>query len=412
MKGIMFDLKMSKVLLSKLSLGGNNSMLVYRRDWPEPVICYQNQVLVKTRLGGICGTDLHMSALDISSFASILGGPEKTFPMGHELVGEVLQVGEEASSLQAGDRVVYLPGAHCEAYGFKPCPSCRRGNLESCLSLAGEGDGTGLEAGYGGRGRFGGFGGGGYCESLVGFEKQFFRVPAGMPDEIAVLTEPLAVGVHAVARHLPSRGKNVVVIGAGIIGLMVVAALRSLAPPCRLFTIARYPFQRDAAQRLGFDEVIIAHNPGPLYEKVAQWSGGRLFKPVLGRSAIFGNAGPDLIFDCVGTERTIDDALHLIQSNGKIVVLGQSYTRTKTVDWSIQTYKEIEIAGSFMYGIETIQGSKRHAFEIAIDVMHHNHALFEGLVTHTFRIDDYKDALNTVRRKSRSRAVKVAFDYR
>jgi len=412
MKGILFDFNMAKVILSKIHLGGKNPIIRYRSDWPNPVLRYPNQVLVKTRLGGICVSDLHLLDLDVSYFASIIANPEKRFPMGHEVVGEVIQVGEEVLSLKAGDRVVYLPGAFCEAYGFKSCTSCRMGNMESCYSLAGVGDGSELESLYGGRGRFGGFGGGGYCESLVGFEKQFFKVPEDLSDEQAVLAEPLAVAIHAVSRHMPSDRENVVLIGAGIIGLMVITAIRMLGLKCRLLAVARHSFQREAAERLGTDEVIIESDRDQLYNRIARLTGASLFKPILGRGAVFGNSGPDILYDCVGTEVTIDDALHLIRSNGKIVILGQSYTQTKKVDWSIQTYKEIEISGAFMYGIENINGKRAHAFEFALDFLKHDPERFRGLVTHFFRIDDYKTAIETVRNKARSGVIKAAFDFR
>jgi len=412
MKGIKLDIKTGKIILRKMRLSGRTSLAVYRDDWPAPSIEHPTQVKVKTRLGGICHTDLSMASADISIFASILGGPERPMPMGHEVVGEVVEIGSGVSSLSAGDRVAYFPAATCEAYGFALCKSCRSGNLESCYAMAGVGDGSDREAAFGGRGKFGGAGGGGFAEYLVGFEKQFFKVPQKVPDEAAVLTEPFSVGIHAAARHKPGKGQTALVIGGGIIGLMVVTALRALGSRCRIIALVRYPFQEQAARRLGVDETHMGRGGERLYGEIADMTGGTLFKPIIGKRAVFGNEGPDVIFDCVGTEESIDDALHLVRSNGKIVIVGMSYTKTKKVDWSIQTYKEIEIVGSMMYGIEPHNGKMVHVFELALAHLKKNPALFKGLVTHCYRVDEYRKAFDTLFHKGASKAIKVAFDYR
>jgi threonine dehydrogenase-like Zn-dependent dehydrogenase len=412
MKGIMFDFKMSKVLLMQLHLLGQYSLLKYKADWPEPEMRYPNQVLVRTLLGGICATDLHMASLNISPFASIIDNPEKLSPMGHEMVGEVVDTGEEVDRFRKGDRVVYYPAYSCEILGFEPCASCRNGNLENCYTLAGVGDGSEREKQYGGEGQFGGWGGGGFCEYVRGFEKQFFKVPQAVPDDAAVLVEPFSVALHAVVRNLPGKDQTVVVTGAGTIGLMTVAALRALAPRCRIIVLARYPFQASAAENLGADETVVEHDRKMLYRRVAELTNGRLFKPIMGKEAVFGDSGPDVIFDSVGSESSLDDGLHLIRSNGKIVIIGQAYAKTKKIDWSIQTWKEIEIVGSLMYGMEHYKNKTMHCFELALQLMQKNPDMFEGIVTHTFPIDDYRNALNTARVKKKSHAIKAAFDYR
>jgi threonine dehydrogenase-like Zn-dependent dehydrogenase len=416
MKGLKYDVKIGKLVLKKMHLTGKYGMLLYKTDWPEPSIKYPNQVKVRTRLGGICGSDLDMIGLHISLFASILANRENPFPMGHELVGEVSEVGKKVSGVKAGDRVVYCPGVSCKAYGFKACRSCQQGNFESCYSLAGMGNGTRLEKRYGGRGGFGGLGGGSHCEHMVGFEPQFFKVHPEIPDEAAVLAEPFAVGIHAAARNMPPASKKVVVMGAGIVGLMVVAALRALGARCRIVTAARYPFQADAALALGSNEAVVEKKRDAFYEKIADITGGTLFKPIIGKRGVFGGSGPDVIFDCVGTEESIEDSLHLVRSNGKIVMVGESYSRTKKVDWALQAYKEIEVAGAFMYGMEPYKGKKRHAFDLALHFLkryaEHDPERFSGLVTHTFRIDEYRKAFESARHKGPNRAVKIAFDFR
>ena len=119
-----------------------------------------------------------------------------------------------------------------------------------------------------------------------------------------------------------------------------------------------------------------------------------------------------MIFDSVASENSMDDALHLIRSNGKIIVVGLGYTKTKKIDWSIQVYKEVEIIGALAYGMETYEGKRVHAFELALLLMQRNHGLFKDLLTHTFPIQDYKAALSCAKHKGTNQAVKVAFDFR
>jgi threonine dehydrogenase-like Zn-dependent dehydrogenase len=412
MKGIMFDVKMGKFLLVKMHLAPKYIMIRYRTDWPVPEIRYPNQVQVKPILGGICGTDLHMISLQISLFASIFANPQNPFPQGHELVGEVTDAGGDVIGVQVGDRVVFFSFPSCEALGFQLCPSCRSGNFQSCYCLAGVGDGTDLEKQYGGEGRFGGVGGGGFCEYMTGFEKQFFKVPANVPDDAAVLVEPFSVAIHAVARNMPSDDQTVVVMGSGTIGLMVVAALRSLGSGCRIVAIARYPFQASAAQKLGADDTTIEHKRDTLYKKVTEITGGKLFKPIMGRQGVFGGEGPDILYDSVATETSLDDALHLIRSNGKIVIIGQGYTVTKKIDWSIQTFKEIEIIGTLGYGMEPYRGKTVHCYDLALRFLQKNPDMFKGIVTHTFPIDEYRSAFSCARNKKKTHAIKTAFKYR
>jgi threonine dehydrogenase-like Zn-dependent dehydrogenase len=284
--------------------------------------------------------------------------------------------------------------------------------MESCYVLAGVGDGTEREKQLGGSGSFGGFGGGGYCECTLGFEKQFFKVPDDVSDEKAVLTEPFSVALHAVVRNLPTDTDSVIVMGAGTIGLMVIAAIRALDSKCRIISIARYPFQAEASRKLGADEVISIRDKKSLYENIVKITGGRLFKPLIGKPGVFGNAGPDMIFDCVATEDSLDDSLHLVRSNGKIIILGQGYSVTKKVDWSIQVLKEIDISGSVIYGMERYKGKTLHCFELALLMMKKNPELFDGLLTHKYKIDDYRTALNLARNKGKNRVIKAAFDFR
>jgi threonine dehydrogenase-like Zn-dependent dehydrogenase len=214
---------------------------------------------------------------------------------------------------------------------------------------------------------------------------------------------------HAVSRNLPGNGQKVVVLGAGIIGLLVIAALRLLGFSGTEVSVARYPFQEVKAIQLGADVVVRDPVRDSLYERVAESTGGTLFKPIVGKRVVFGNNGADLIFDCVGAEETFDDSLHLVRSNGKIVVVGQSYAKTRRVDWAAQLFKEVKVVGASLYGIETYGGRPIHAFELALKLFKENPGPLSDLLTHTFTIEDYRITFACTLNKGKNRSIKTAF---
>ena len=412
MKAIMYNLKMSKVIRKKIHLAGKYSMIKYRSDWPRPEIQHPRQVIVRPKIAGICASDLHQINLgNISYAASILARKDSPFPIGHEVIGVVEEVGDEVDSLKVGDRVTHSPVTSCACYGFDLCESCRAGRPETCQAIAGIGDGTKLEEEYGGRLQFGGFGSGGFSELFVSYAGQFHKVPVEIPDDVAILSEPLAVALHAVKRKEPNDTDTILVIGAGIIGLMVVRAIRWINSKCKVIVLARYPFQGEAAKKLGADVVITERDRNSLYQKVSEITGGNLLKPVMGSNIIYGGSGPDIIYDSVGRDSTLDDALHLVKSNGTIVMVGMDFSVTKKTDWALAIYKELNIFGSMMHGMEEDNGNSIDTFELAIDIMKEDQKLFEGLVTHKYQIDEYKTAFDVASNKGKNGAIKVAFDF-
>jgi len=401
MKAIMYNLKISKIIQKRMKLAGKYSMIKLHSNWPRPGIDFPRQVLVRSIMAGICASDIHQINVDLSNSATILARKENPFPLGHEVVGIVEEVGSEVTGLKAGDRVCHSPVASCEAYGFEYCESCREGKPETCQAIAGIGDGSEREKQYGGRLHFGGFSSGAFSEYFVTYEDQLRKIPDDLPDEVALLAEPLAVSIHAVKRKQPSDNDTVLVIGAGIIGLMIIRAIRGLGSRCRLIVSARYPFQEEAARRLGADEVISDSNRDSLYQKVADLTGGHLVKPVLGKKILYGGSGTDIIFDSVGTDSTLDDALHLVKNNGSIVIVGMGFGVTKKTDWVLGIYKQLDILGSMMHGIDDHNGKPTDTFEIA----------FELMEADLFNIDQYKTAFSIASNKGKNLAIKVAFRF-
>ena len=411
MKAIMYDLKISKAVRKKMKLASKYTMIKYRTDWPKPSITHPRQVLVRPVISGICASDIHQIEVNISYAASILARKENPFPLGHEVVGIVEEVGSEVQGLSIGDRVSHSPVVSCDCYGFDHCESCKAGRPETCQAIAGIGDDSALEEKYGGRLKFGGFGSGGFSEYFVTFAGQLQKVPDSIPDDAALLAEPLAVAIHAVKRKLPSDDDTVVIIGAGIIGLMIVRAIRGFSSKCRIIVLARYPFQGAVARKLGADEVISERDTDTLYQKIADTTNGHLLKPALGKRILYGGSGPDIIYDSVASDSTLDDSLHLIKNDGTLVIVGMDFSVTKKTDWVLAVYKQVDVLGSMMHGLEEHNGESIDTFELAFEMMKEKPALLEGLVTHRYCIDDYKTAFSVASHKGKNSAIKVAFEF-
>ena len=408
----MYDLKISKAVRKKMKLASKYTMIEYRTDWPKPSIKHPRHVLVRPIISGICASDIHQIEVNISYAASILARKENPFPLGHEVIGIVEEIGSGVQGLSVGDRVSHSPVVSCECYGFDYCASCKAGRPETCQAIAGIGDDSALEEKYGGRLKFGGFGSGGFSEYFITFAGQLQKVPDSIIDEVALLAEPLAVAIHAVKRKLPSDNDTVIVFGAGIIGLMIVRAIRGLGSKCRIIVLARYPFQVAIAKQLGANQVISERKIDTLYQNVADATDGHLLKPALGKRILYGGSGPDIIYDSIASDSTLDDSLHLIKNNGTIVIVGMDFAVTKKTDWVLAVYKQVDILGSMMHGLEKHNGGTIDTFELAFEMMKEEPILLEGLVTHRYRIDEYKTAFSVASHKGKNRAIKVAFEFR
>jgi len=408
MKGIYFDLRMWKIILSKLKLAPKFLTLSYKEDWNIPEIKHDNEVLVKTINAGICGSDIHQLKLDMSYYVSVISNSKNPSPIGHEVMG-IVEKTNEKSNFQIGDRVVLNPTVHCKSYGFSPCPSCKRGNWQHCYTLVGKGDGTEREISFQ---PFNGQIYGGYAEYFLAFENNLYKVPENVPNHVAVLTEPFTVALHAVMRNPPSDTDSVVVIGSGTIGLMTVAAIRALRKKSKITVIAKYGHQGKLVKQLGADEVLLStHDKTSLYKTIAEMHNALLVTPLMRKPYIYGTKGPDIIYDSVATQSTAEDALHMIRSGGKIVIIGMGYSITKKVDWAVQIYKEITITGTFLQSIGNLDGNSIDPYEFGLQYIAAHVKLFEKFVTHRFPIHEYKNAFTTLESKDKSHAIKVVFDY-
>lgn len=374
--------------------------LVEYREVTEPPLPGPDWARVKVRYGGICASDVGMVRLRESPALSPFGS--ERFTIGHENVGTLVEVGEQVEGFSVGDRVVADPLLTCAARGIDPpCRACQEGQFSRCESINEGNLSGGLEIGACADT------GGSWSPYFVAHRSQLFHVPDGVSDENAILVDAFCSALHPVIRNLPGDEDTALVIGAGTISICALAALRALDSRARLIVLAKYPFQGELARRYGADEVVYLDKRGKYYPAIAELVGGKLFQPVLGKPVMIG--GADVTYDCIGSDVSVRDALWLTRAGGTIIQIGLG--STGKTDWTPLWFKELTIVGTLASGAEEYQGQRIRCYQLALDFMAQGKVDLTPLLTHTFRLDDYRRALAVNMNKGRHRLVHSAFAF-
>ncbi|MGI9049912.1 MAG: zinc-dependent alcohol dehydrogenase [Rubrobacteraceae bacterium] len=361
---------------------------------PEPALPTPGWVRVKPRLAGICGSDLATLSAESSPYFSPVTSPP--FVMGHEVIGVVV----EGEGFEAGERVVVEPALGCEVRGIEPaCRMCAAGRYALCLNVTKGDISPGIQTGF-----CRDTGGGWSDGTLVAHPSQLHRVPDGLPDEAAVTLEPLACAVHAALKMGPSSEDTTLVVGAGSVGLLVVAALRQLTGAGCIICVAKHARQREEALRLGADEVV---HPKDVYGALPEMLGTEAHRPELGKPVVLG--GADKVFECVGSPGTMEDAIRLTRPGGEVALVGMPGARS-CLDLTPLWHGEVKLSGAYAYGFEEYEGERIKTFELAMRIV--PELGLEKLVGPSFRLTDYQEAISAARSAGREGNVKVVFDLR
>ena len=346
------------------------------RDVDPPDLPGPDWLRLRPRLTGICGSDL--ATIDGKSsryFEPIVSFP---FTPGHEIVGD----------LDDGRRVVVVPVLHCAARGVNPpCEMCRAGRINLCERVAFGDVEPGLQCGYCEST------GGGWGHEMVVHPSQVVEVPDELTDTQAVLIEPVACAVHA-ARQVDDP--QVAVIGAGALGLFTIAALRSLARPTTLLATAKYPEQRRWAKELGADVVCA---PGELDRAVRSATSSF----VLDNGQL--TSGIASVVDCVGSEQSLAQAIRVVAPGGTVHMVGMP--GVTTLDLTPVWQREVALRGVYAYDQHD---DRTHDFATAIELI--RDLDLGRLVSATYPLARYTDAVDHAAHAGERGAVKVAFDLR
>jgi 2-desacetyl-2-hydroxyethyl bacteriochlorophyllide A dehydrogenase len=270
----------------------------------EDVRPAKDEVLVKIKAVGICGSDVH-------GYLGITGRRTPPMVMGHEFSGVVEEVGSEVASVKAGDRVAPYPVVFCGE-----CEFCREGKMHICLNKRALGvlDCNGAMAEY-------------VCVP----EKVIFKLPESVSYNVGSLIEPMAVSYRGVNNAGDISGKNVLVVGTGTIGLLALAHVK-MRNPAKIFVTDLSDSRLEVAKKMGADVVI-----NPSKENVDE-----IIK------AQTGGLGVDVAIEAVGATPTVQQAMASLKLGGTAVWIGNS---AKMININMQEIvtRELKVFGTFLY---------------------------------------------------------------
>jgi threonine dehydrogenase-like Zn-dependent dehydrogenase len=201
----------------------------------------------------------------------------------------------------------------------------------------------------------------------------------------------------------------VLVYGAGSLGLCAVAILRALYPDVAVAVVARFEAQKELARRFGAD-LVVDHEPRlAVIDELVAWGGGRLRQPLLGLPMAYPGA-LDVVYDTVGKPETFEVGVRVLRARGTLVKAGVH--APGRWEWSPLYFKEIALVGSNAFGVEEVEGQRRHAIAHYLALAAAGRIDLRLMLTHTFGLERWRDAFLAIANQADSGAVKVAIDQR
>ncbi len=309
------------------------------REEPTPTPA-PGEVRVRSSYIGVCGSDTHA-----------FHGRHPFIPIpylpGHEATGVVEEIAEDVTTVSVGDRVVVEPTLPCWQ-----CKPCRNGNENLCENLQ----------------FFGcGYPQGGMADQFVIRADRLHHIPDDIGDLDAALIEPLSTPVHAGRLAGPLDGRSVAVLGAGTIGLLMLAVAR-WSGAARVVVTDPLPAKREAALRLGADAVVDAMAP----DVSAQ------VRDALGESA-------DVVFDCVAVKSTTLAAIDMALKGGTVVIVGVPAADFE-LPIRIMQDQQIRLQGSATYVPQD--------YATAIEMIRSRAVRAEDFITGQFPLDQAEQAFD------------------
>ncbi|MBA3482095.1 MAG: galactitol-1-phosphate 5-dehydrogenase [Pirellulales bacterium] len=280
----------------------------YRRlevvDFPRPEI-QPNEVLVRVAACGICGSDVH-------GYDGSTGRRIPPLVMGHEAAGVIEHFGSEVREFQVGDRVTFDSTVYCGQ-----CDYCKSGRVNLCDNRQVLGVSCGDYRRHGA-----------FAEFVAVPAHILYRLPDALPLEHAALIEAVSVAVHAVKRSPPKPDDDIVVVGSGMIGLLVIQVLRH-AGCRRLLAVDVDDDRLTLAKRLGATDLLNAKNED---------AAARIIELTSGRGAAAS-------WEAVGTSATVKTAIQCVRKGGAVTLVGNV---APTVEIPLQAVvtRELTLYGS------------------------------------------------------------------
>ena len=307
-------------------------------DAPIPEV-EAGEVLVASRYCGICGTDV---AIYLGRIPSI----KPPIVLGHEASGVVEEVGEGASGIRRGDRIVVEPLVTCGS-----CYNCLKGDYNQCEKR--KVIGVDMD--------------GAFSEYFKAPAERLHPIPDSLPFEVAALAEPLSVAVHATKRGRVSPEDHVVVVGDGTIGLLTAFASK-IVRGAEVAILGKHDYKLGLAKKLGVDYAVNILREDPLKRLKSIYGDGRI----------------DVFFDCVGhSAEIINRSIEQVRKGGRIVAVGV-FPEDVTVKLGILQDRELELIGTSAYTSPD--------FKKSISLLDRMKDKLSSLITRTYPLDRISEA--------------------
>ncbi|EJD6048933.1 L-threonine 3-dehydrogenase [Providencia rettgeri] len=317
---------------------------IWMTDVPKPELGH-NDVMIKIRKTAICGTDVHIYNWDEWS--------QKTIPVpmvvGHEYIGEIVAIGQEVKGFKIGDRVSgegHITCGHCR--------NCRGGRTHLCRNTIGVG--VNRE--------------GCFAEYLVIPAFNAFKIPDNIPDEIAAIFDPFGNAVHT-ALSFDLVGEDVLVSGAGPIGIMAAAVCRHVGARHVVITDVN-DYRLELAKKMGVSRAVNVSREN--------------LKDVMNELGM--KEGFDVALEVSGAPAAFQTMLDTMNHGGRIALLGIPPASMAT-DWSQVIFKGLFIKG--IYGREMFETWYKMAtlIQSGLDL--------SPIITHQFPIDEFQKGFDIMR---------------
>jgi 2-desacetyl-2-hydroxyethyl bacteriochlorophyllide A dehydrogenase len=312
--------------------------VIEHREIPEPGQLKENEVLLRIKRIGVCGSDIH-----------VFHGkhPATPYPVvqGHEYSAIVEATGTKVTKVKPGMRATARPQLVCGE-----CGPCKRGQYNACQKL-----------------KVQGFQAPGVAQDLfVVPEERIVVFPDSMTLEQGAMIEPAAVGAHSTNRVPVLKGKNVVVAGAGTIGNLVAQFAKARGAAKVLITdISDY--RLDIARQCGIDSTLNVKTTS--FEE--------------GTKSFFGSEGFQIGFEAAGVQSSLDVLMQFVEKGGAVVILGV-YSQNPVVNMFYLGEHELNVFGSMMY--------RQEDYEAAVEMISSGKIITKPLLTTSFPFNKYLDA--------------------
>ncbi len=306
-------------------------------EFPTPEIA-ANDVLVQVRACGICGSDIH-------GYDGSTGRRIPPLVMGHEAAGVITEVGSAVTSFKVGDRVTFDSTVSCGQ-----CFFCRRGDINLCDNRMVLGVSCGEYRRHGA-----------FAEYVSVPQHICYQLPEGLPFEHAAMIEAVSIAVHAANRTPVSLGDTAVVVGSGMIGLLVIQAMR-LAGCGRIIAVDLEENRLAKAKELGAD-IGLKGDAVDVPAEVRKLTGGR---------------GADVVLEVVGVASTVNMAIACARKGGSITLVGNLSPKVEMPLQAIVT-KELTIHGSC---------ASRGEYPACIELLERRAIRVDPLITATISLNE------------------------